>query len=168
MSGANFTPPPYRPHVAHIIKQNTESKTGTPAPVADDAELFAVLRPDTIYNVRIMLAFSVVSTGLIWRPACTSSVALAAIVYHRGVQTNAGDLWSTGSAGDHVAHLMDTTLFNSGTSSFYAAQAGSREALGVIKTGSGGGTFSIKWGGANLSPTLKAGSFMLLTESVAY
>lgn len=170
MSGSLFTPPPYRAHVAHIIKQSDETRTGSPIPITDDAELFAVLRPSTIYQVRIMLVASHgggAPTSLVWLPACTSSVDFASLIYHRGVADNGTEQWSTGSNGDHRGHLMDTAIFNAGTPSFHFAQAGGHSCYGMIQTGSGGGTFSIKWGGTNGTVIMFAGSLMYLQEALA-
>jgi hypothetical protein len=166
MSGVLFTPPPYHPHVAHVIKQSNENRTGSPITVADDAELQAALRPSTIYSVRIMLAFNAAPVGNVWRPAFTQTVLFCALIHHRGVSDQGSDLWTTGSNGDHQAHHYDTNMFNTVQTGFYAAQAKCRSCYGVIQT-INGGTFSIKWGGANASTTLLAGSFMYLQEAKA-
>lgn len=114
-----------------------------------------------------MLMFAGTETGLAWRPACTQTVDFASLLYHRPVQSNAGDVWDTGSAGDHVSHAYDTTIFNAGTPNFNAAQQMGRSCAGLIQTGSSGGTFSVKWG-LGTSITLCAGSFMYLQEAAAY
>lgn len=170
MSGANFTPPPYKPHIASVIKQADESKaiSGGTVPITDDADLFVVLKPSTIYSIRIMLVVGGALINNVWRPACTQTVDFFALVYHRGVAANSSDVWTTGSAADHMTHSMNTSIFNAGTPNFTFSTSMSVRAYGMVQTGSNGGTFSIKWGGSNNTTIMRAGSFMHLLEAQAY
>lgn len=167
MTGVLFTPPAYVPHVAHIIKLNDENRNPATA-IQDDAELFAPLRPSTIYSVRILLYFAGFGAGGGWRPALTQTADFFAMVQHRGVSSNTTDLWSTGSANDHFGQFYTTDIFNAATPLFIASQGGAKEAYGMIQTGTAGGTFSVKWGNSAVSVTCYAGSFMYLQEAAAY
>jgi len=171
VTGVLFTPQPYRPHVAHIIKQTAETRNASPLAVTDDGELYAPLRPSTIYTVRIVLvqtAAGALSASAVWRPACTSSLDYCALAYHRQVVDNPGtEFWNTASTGDHQGHLYDTAAFNAVTN-FNFAQGAAHRCTGVIQTSSSGGSFSIQWGGGNGSRTIEDGSFMFLQEARAY
>lgn len=168
MTGVAFMRP-YAPHTAHIIKQSDEARTGTPVAISDDGELFAPLKPSTIYTVRIMLVITsttTISSSNVWRPACTNAVDFCALIYHRGVAQSTTEFWGTTSGGDHQAHLYDTTAFNTPLN-FNCSQVGARRCTGILQTGSSGGTFSIKWGGGNGQRQVEAGSFMYLQEARA-
>lgn len=168
LSGALFTPPPYRPHVVHIIKQSDETRgPTTPVPVTADSELAADLRPLTIYMLRSELFFTGQMNSAVLRLICTSAVDFAAIAYHRKVADNSTEVWQTSSGGDHQGHFLDTTSFNA-PSDLNCVQKGAHRAMGVIKTGSTGGTFSVSWGGGNNARTMVAGSFLYLQEQRAY
>jgi hypothetical protein len=159
---------PYQPHSGHIIKMADQTRGPTsPVPITDDAELFTVLKPLTIYMVRISLVFSVVTSSAIWRPACTSAVDFAALFTHRSVNTNVTEFWLGASASDHFGDAIDTTRFNT-PFSLVASSGGGRGMTGMIKTGASGGTFSIQWGAGNGARTLDAGSFLYLQEAQAY
>lgn len=169
MSGPLFMRP-YQPHVAHIIKMANESRgPSTPVPVTDDSELATPVKPSTIYMVRILIykTASGGSSQTVFFPYCTSPVDFAALFNHRSVGDDASETWADVSAGDHYGHVIDTARFNTPTS-FPATNQGARHVTGMIKTGSGGGTFAIKWGGGNNVTTFLAGSFLYLKEAQAY
>ena len=168
MSGPAFMRP-YPQHNGHWIKQADESKTGTPTAIADDLELFAPLKPLTIYMFHSVIYFSgaSISASNVVLPAFTAAVDCAAIFYHRPSGDDATEKWNTALNGDHRSTPYDTTMFNAQTG-LYAGQRGARRMYGVIQTGGSGGTFSIKWGGGNDSRTVEAGSFMYLQEALTY
>ena len=166
MTGPAFMRP-YGPHVGHVIKMNDETRNGTPVAVTDDLELFAPVKPSTIYMVRIVIFITAGFASSVWRPACTSAVDLAALFTHRPIASDATDFWITASVGAHYGDAIDTTRFNAPTN-LQLTNAGARHLTGVVQTGSGGGTFSVQWGGGNGSRTMKAGSYLYLREALAY
>lgn len=154
-------------HDGHWIKQVDQSRSGTPVAITDDAELVRPIKPSTIYLFKCVLFFTGAASNMLWVPACTSTVDFAAIFYHRQIANLATEVWGTASPGEHVAHLYDTAHFNAQTG-FNAGITGAKRAYGMIQFGSGGGIFSVKWGGGNGACILEAGSFIYLKEATAY
>ncbi len=156
------------PHVAHIIKMADETRGPiSPVPITDDAELSAVLRPSTIYMVRIVMYLTSSPSAGVWIPRCSSPVDFCALFNHRNVGDSPGETWASANVSNHYGHLLDTARLNAATSLPFS-NGGARHVTGMIKTGPGGGTFSIQWGGGNNARTVEAGSFLYLKEAQAY
>lgn len=166
MTGPMFMRP-YQPHAAHIIKMANETRSGTGIPVTPDSELATVLKPSTIYIVRIAIFLGAGGATATWFPECTSAVDFAALHTHRPVADDNNEKWNTLSSGDHWGDAIDTTRFNL-PFHLVASNGGARHMTGMVQTGSGGGTFRLQWGGGNTTRTMYAGSFLYLQEAQAY
>jgi hypothetical protein len=163
MSGALFMHS-YAPHTGHWIKQSDESRTT--ASITDDGEMVRPLKPNTTYLIRALNFFTTPGTpiGLVLRLTCSASVDFASLMCHRKIGVNGADFWGTVLNGDHGSTSINTAAFNAGAD-INASAAGAYRYHGMIRTGSSGGSLSVKWGGNNATAaTMKAGSFIYAKE----